>query len=173
MKKLFTYLLAFTAVTSLFSCSDSDEPDEPVPDPTITWPSNPDFNKMDITEGMNVKINVEAPAGIKTFKVAVESEPLNNDLRITEIDLIEPAENVKTIVEELILGEAGSPKDKTSYTLDISNLVPLINGLTTKESDHKFTVRIVDRNDQTAKKTAVFHRVAMPKPDKDGIKTDL
>lgn len=171
MKKLFTYLLAFTAVTSVFSCSESDEPDEPVPGPTITWASNPDFNKVDITDEMDVKIQVDAPAGIKTFKVAVDSDTLNT-MGITEIDLIEPNENIKPFMD-FILGNAGSPKDKPSYTLDISTLVPMINGLTTEESDHKFTVRIVDKNDQTATKTAVFHRVAVPKPDKDGIKTDL
>lgn len=158
MKNLFTYLLAFVAVTTVISCSKSDESEEPVPGPTITWASNPDFNKVDITDEMDVKIKVDAPAGIKTFKVAVESEALKA-MSITELDLIEPGSDIETIVK-MIWGNAGSPKDKTSYTLDISNLVPMINVLTQEESDHTFTVTVEDMNDQKATQTAVFHRVA-------------
>ena len=177
MKKFFTYLLAFAAVTTVISCSKDDGPEEPLPGPTITWESNPDFDKMDITDKMDVKIKVEAPAGIKTFKVSVESEALK-DLGITEIDLIEPDENIKPFMD-LILGNAGSPKNKTEYSLDLSTLVPLINGLTNEESDHTFTVTVGDNNDQTATKTAVFHRVAEEISDQDftetvsGVKFDM
>lgn len=177
MKKFFTYLLAFAAVTTVISCSKSDGPEEPLPDPTISWESNPDFDKMDITDKMDVKIKVEAPAGIKTFKVSVESEALK-DLGITEIDLIEPDENIKPFMD-LILGNAGSPKNKTEYSLDLSTLVPLINGLTNEESDHTFTVTVGDNNDQTATKTAVFHRVAEEISGQDftetvsGVKFDM
>ena len=169
MKKFFTYLLAFAAVATVISCSKSDGPEEPLPGPKITWESNPDFDKMDITDKMDVKIKVEAPAGIKTFKVSVESEALK-DLGITEIDLIEPDENIKPFMD-LILGNAGSPKNKTEYSLDLSTLVPLINGLTNEESDHTFTVTVGDNNDQTATKTAVFHRVAEETSGQDFTET--
>lgn len=170
MKRFFTYLLAFAAVTTVISCSKSDGPEEPLPGPTITWATNPDFKPLDITDKMDVKIKVDAPAGIKTFKVAIESDALK-DLGITEIDLIEPDENIKPFMDQ-ILGNAGSPKDKTSYSLDLSTIVPLINGLTHEESDHKFTVRIVDKNDQTATRTAVFRRIAEHNSDNYALKVN-
>ena len=164
MKKFFTYLLAFAAVTSVISCNDSDETAQPVAAPVITWSSNPNFDKMDITDEMDVKIHIEAPAGIESFKVAVESEALKG-LGITEIDLINPAENIAAFIP-IILGEAGNPKDKTSYTLDLSKLVPMIIPLTvdTEESDHTFTATVGDKIGQTVTKIAVFHKVAEEYP---------
>lgn len=174
MKKISTYLLVLAAAITAVSCNDKNE--DPIVEspaaPTITWESNPDFEKMDITDEMDVKITIDAPAGIKNFKVTVDSKPLNDNLGITEIDLIEPSEDVKKYAD-MIIGEAGSPKDKTTYTLDISKLVPMINALTTEESDHSFTVTVGDKNDKIATKTAVFHRVAMPKPTNDVLKVNM
>lgn len=188
MKKFFTYLLAFVAVTTVISCSKSEDgPDTygPVHEPEITWPSNLNSDRVDITDGLEVKIEVDVPAGIKSFKIAVESKVLN-DSGITEIDLIETAavapqsavangtditESGQITLEDIvkmILGEGGSPKDKTSYTLDLTELVALVNKFATEESDHKFTITIVDKNGQTATKTMVFHWVAEEKPNTDG-----
>ena len=164
MKKIWKISgLCFALIMAMTGCDDENE-NAKLPAPTMTWEANPDFAQMDITDSMNVKITVDAPAGIKTFVVDVESDVLNNMMHITQIDLINPAEDIKTIVESLIWVDGKSPVDQTSYTLDLSALVPLINGLTAEEGLHTFTVTITDNADQSFTQSCVFRRVADTTP---------
>ena len=164
MKKIWKISgLCLALIMAMTGCDDENE-NAKLPAPTMTWEANPDFAQMDITDNMNVKITIDAPAGIKTFVVDVESDVLNNMMHITQIDLINPAEDIKAIVESLIWVDGKSPVDQTSYTLDLSALVPLINGLTAEEGLHKFTVTVTDNADQSFTQSCVFRRVAETTP---------
>ncbi len=164
MKKIWKISgLCLALIMAMTGCDDENE-NAKLPALTMTWEANPDFAQMDITDNMNVKITIDAPTGIKTFVVDVESDVLNNMMHITQIDLVNPAEDIKAIVESLIWVDGKSPVDQTSYTLDLSALVPLINGLTTKEGLHTFTVTITDNADQSFTQSCVFRRVADTTP---------
>ena len=164
MKKIWKISgLCLALIMAMTGCDDENE-NAKLPAPTMTWAANPDFAQQDITDDMDVKITIEAPAGIKTFVVDVESDVLNNTMHITQIDLINPAEDIKTIVESMIWTDGKSPVDQTSYTLDLSALVPLINVLTPEEGLHKFTVTVTDNADQSFTQSCVFRRVAETTP---------
>ncbi len=152
MKKILTVLAAFAAAISVVSCDKgSKTPDSPAPPegPSIVWASNPDFEPMEVSQGMDVKISISAPAGIKSFVVDIKSEMLNS-MGLTSLDFINPgdaSEIVGLIVKE-------SPKDKTELDMDLSTLVPF---LSTAVGEHLFTVIVIDNNDQKAERTCIFH----------------
>lgn len=177
MNRFLTYLLAFVAMTTVVSCSDKDEPvNEPVKEPakepandttpqiqtptiTITWESNPNFEKVDITDDLVAQIRVDADVynAIATLRIVVESEVINNDpWNITEIDLFDWMDNpdYPNIFFGYLVGY------DNSYLLDFSNILKKIYDSTTKDSDHTFTIIVGDENGRTTKKTAVFHRIA-------------
>ena len=166
MKRFLTALMAASAIFALNSCTE----DTPVEDgPSIEWKSNSDFSTVDITETMDVNLTIKAPAGIKSFTVKVDSEPLNNGeglpdgFKLTELDLVNPSEETAFIVT-MILGEGQTVADATELNLDLSTLVPLIAGLTTEDGYHSFTLNIVDNNAKSLEKTCKFHRVGVDTP---------
>ena len=166
MKRFLTALMAASAIFALNSCTE----DTPVEDgPSIEWKSNSDFSTVDITETMDVNLTIKAPAGIKSFTVKVDSEPLNNGegllngFKLSELDLVNPSEETAFIVT-MILGEGQTVADATELNLDLSTLVPLIAGLTTEDGYHSFTLNIVDNNAKSLEKTCRFHRIGEDTP---------
>ena len=168
MKRFLTALMAASAIFALNSCTE-DTPGEELDGPSIEWESNSDFSTVDITETMDVNLTIKAPAGIKSFTVKVDSEPLNNGegllngFKLSELDLVNPSEETAFIVT-MILGEGQTVADATELNLDLSTLVPLIAGLTTEDGYHSFTLNIVDNNAKSLEKTCRFHRIGEDTP---------
>lgn len=133
---------------------DPDDPGEPETQPiTMEWPANPDFSPMKITSDMNVVITIKAPAGIKTFKVTVQSDVLNT--MITELDLVNPSEDLAEIAGMILKGQ--TLLNATEVNLDLSNLVPLIAGLSPEPgSEHTFVLNMSDNNGNSFEKQVVF-----------------
>ncbi len=160
--------MAASAIFALNSCTE-DTPGEELDGPSIEWKSNSDFSTVDITETMDVNLTIKAPAGIKSFTVKVDSEPLNNGegllngFKLSELDLVNPSEETAFIVT-MILGEGQTVADATELNLDLSTLVPLIAGLTTEDGYHSFTLNIVDNNAKSLEKTCRFHRIGEDTP---------
>ncbi len=160
--------MAASAIFALNSCTE-DTPGEELDGPSIEWESNSDFSTVDITETMDVNLTIKAPAGIKSFTVKVDSEPLNNGeglldgFKLTELDLVNPSEETAFIVT-MILGEGQTVADATELNFDLSTLVPLIAGLTTEDGYHSFTLNIVDNNAKSLEKTCRFHRIGEDTP---------
>lgn len=161
-------LMAASAIFAMNSCKE-DTPVEELDGPSIEWESNPDFSTVDITETMDVNLTIKAPAGIKSFTVKVDSEPLNNGegllngFKLSELDLVNPSEETAFIVT-MILGEGQTVADATELNLDLSTLVPLIAALTTEDGYHSFTLNIVDNNAKSLEKTCRFHRIGEDTP---------
>ena len=132
--------------------------------PTAEWVGHSFDEPMELSDNMEVKININAPAGFKEFTVKIESAPLNNGielgpgmtLKLTELDLINPDQTTSAIVS-MILGTQDI-KTATALNLDLSKLVPMILSLNPEnDSDHKFTFNVVDNADQTLSETCTFH----------------
>lgn len=73
-------MMVFAAIFSLVSCGDQTEPDVPpvtYDAPSITWEGHDFDTPMEITEEMNVVIDIDVPAGIKSFVVDIDSDVLN------------------------------------------------------------------------------------------------
>lgn len=136
---------------------DSEEPSDPEPeDPAITmeWVGNNDFAVMPISNVMSVVINIDAPAGIKTFVVDIDSDVLNDTLGLTTLDLINPGD-MASIAELILKGQ--TLLNATSVTLDLSSLVPMIAGFTPEDGSlHTFKLSMSDNDGNTLEKSAVF-----------------
>ena len=119
---------------------------------------------------MFVNLKINAPAGIKSFVVKIDSKPLNNGegllggFKLTELDLVNPAEETAFIVT-MILGEDKTVAGATEISLDLSTLVPFIAGLTDEDSNHSFTLNITDNNGKSVEKICSFHRVGVEAPE--------
>ena len=109
---------------------------------------------LTISNDMSVVINISAPAGIKTFVVAIESDVLNDNLGLTELDLINPGD-MASIAELILKGQ--TLLNATSVTLDLSSLVPLIAGFSPEDGSlHTFKLSMSDNDGNTLEKSAVF-----------------
>lgn len=171
MKRFLTMLMAASAIFAMNSCKE-DTPVEELDGPSIEWKSNSDFKTLEfdaVDDVLDVNLTIKAPAGIKSFTVKVDSEPLNNGeglldgFKLTELDLVNPSEETAFIVT-MILGEGQTVADATELNLDLSTLVPLIAGLTTEDGYHSFTLNIVDNNAKSLEKTCRFHRIGEDTP---------
>lgn len=139
---------------------DTDpEPGEDAP--SLDWPANPDFDVTPLEKEMDVRLTINAPAGISELKVGVESKVLNGIIG-DELDLVNPGEN------EAILSGVGLPvgdevTGRTELPLDLSALVPLIIEVGSPETlpgDHSFTLKVRDAKGQTLEQTLVFRYTA-------------
>lgn len=169
MKRFLTFLaVAASAVLAATSCQDNTTPD--VAGPSISWSSNPDFEPQDITDDMDVRISVAAPAGISSFVVTVDSDVLEGLLQTNTIDFINPSGMTVGVVVSEILGEGVSVQGAKELNLDLSALVPLILNATDEESDHIFRLDVTDANGKSATATCTFHRTAdtPENPDEPG-----
>lgn len=141
-----------------------EDPDQPsVPEvstaPYVEWEANPDFEKMDIVDGMDVELMVYAPAKIKDFIVRV------SDNFLPAIQLIIPG------VEYLDLINHQPTKDalggmlpvgdqllgQTQVAFSLSKLVPLISSVGNQGQDYVFTLEVTDEMGQTLVKDVMFY----------------
>lgn len=122
--------------------------------PTAEWVGHSFDDPMELSAQMDVKININAPAGFKAFTVVVESAPLNN-MGISSIDMVNPGDMAGVV--SMILGDQDITT-ATTLNLDLSSLVPMIMELNPEnDSNHKFTFNVVDNVDQSLTKTCTFH----------------
>lgn len=149
--------------------------------PTFEWVGhtpNADgtYDKEEVKEGMSVKVNLQAAAGIKGFVITIDSQTLawvlgmagaeNIDGNIVTLDLIngttDPAVNM---VNGFILPDPDTKLEGYSelLALDLSELVPMILSLPNNVGDHIFTLTITDNQDRTLEKTLPFY-VPNPQP---------
>lgn len=155
-------MAAACAVFALTSCQEKETPaTEDVAGPEIVWASNPDFETQVITESMDVKISITAPAGISSFVVTVTSDALTPIIGGSTLDFVNPSNDLIGGIVSSIIGEGVSVAGATDLDLDLSNLVPLILTVTQEEGDHVFKLDITDANGKTATATCTFHRAAV------------
>lgn len=136
------------------------EPEQPVSKvPTLEWPANPEFSKMDIEEGMDVELMVYAPEKIKGFIVYVSENFLG------AIQMLVPgAEYLDLIGDEVAKEQLGTMLpvgDKllgqTEVAFSLSKLVPLISAVGNQGEDYVFTLEVTDEKDQVLRKDVEFH----------------
>ena len=153
-------MMVFAAIFSLVSCGDQTEPDVPpvtYDAPSITWEGHDFDTPMEITEEMNVVIDIDVPAGIKSFVVDIDSDVLN-ERGISTIDFVNPADALQETIVALVLGEGQDITTATSLTLELSNLIPMILDLEPEaNTDHIFTITIIYKENRTVEETCTFH----------------
>ena len=155
-----------------------DRPEQPQPEPepetpaiTMTWDANPDFAATELKEDMSTAvIGIAVPAGIKTFKVKVDSPTLNafiSDMtadKTTTMDLI----NDKALIETLAGVASSLPTgdklaNQKNVNFDLSSLLPMILGLDPEaDTNHNFTLEVSDNNGKSLSKTLTFHYTGTP-----------
>lgn len=131
--------------------------------PTITWDGHDDLNApVEIESNMDVKINIDVPAGISSFKVDIDSDVLNSEyINLTSLDFVNPTGATSAYVK-MILGEQDITT-ATRLSLDLSEFIPLIvtigqnTSTLSPDSDHIFTLSIVDKADQSVSQKFTFH----------------
>ena len=136
------------------------EPEQPVSTaPTLEWPANPDFAKMDIEQGMSVELMVYAPEKIKGFIVYV------SDNFLGAIQMLVPgAEYLDLIYDEVAKDQLGTMLPvgdqllgQTEVAFSLSKLVPMIAAVGNQGGDYIFTLEVTDEKDQILRKDVEFH----------------
>lgn len=136
------------------------EPEQPVSTaPTLEWPANPDFAKMDIEQGMSVELMVYAPEKIKGFIVYV-SDNFQGAIQV----LVPGAEYLDLIYDEVAKDQLGTMLPvgdqllgQTEVAFSLSKLVPMIAAVGNQGEDYIFTLEVTDEKDQILRKDVEFH----------------
>ena len=136
------------------------EPEQPVSTPpTLEWPANPDFAKMDIEQGMSVELMVYAPEKIKGFIVYVS----DNFLGAIQV-LVPGAEYLDLIYDEVAKEQLGTMLPvgdqllgQTEVAFSLSKLVPMIAAVGNQGEDYIFTLEVTDEMGQILRKDVEFH----------------
>lgn len=148
-----------------------DEPENPgVDGPELVWEANPTFDVTPLEAEMDVNVVINAPAGIKDLVVTVDSPVLNplisgmNDGSL-DMDLVNPSETLGGVLASVGLPVKDEVAGKTSLPLDLSGLVPMIISVGQDNpeklpGDHKFILKITDRNGKPYVRELVFRYTA-------------
>ena len=137
--------------------------------PTMEWVDhtpNADgsYDKEEIKEGMSVKVNLQATAGIKGFVITIDSPTLAGILgsvyptegSVVTLDMINDPNTAG--ISGMIQGFPETlPNYSEPINLDLSTLVPMILSLPNNVGDHIFTLTITDNQDRTLEKTLPFY----------------
>lgn len=148
----------------------NDDPNgdpQPSTAPTMSWASNPGFDRTPIRSEMDVNITITAPEGIADFVIDVDSSILGgviagmggetNSDGTVKMDLINNASLVTA------LGNLGVPtgdqlKNQTAVDFSLSSLVPMILMYgPASGSEHTFTLKVTDKKAQSLEKAIVFY----------------
>ena len=124
------------------------------PELSVTWETNPTFEPVEITNDMKGKCNIviNAPAGIKAFTVSMLSDYLNNDIGLTELDLLNP-QGLETIFDMLNFPYGEKILNQKTVPFDLTNAVALLEG---KSGQHIFTMNVTDNNNKTINQDITF-----------------
>lgn len=178
MKKIFSLMAAACAVVAFASCekdnggenTDNGEgsgSDTEYAAPTITWEGHDDFT-AELESEMDVKIQITAEAGIKSFIVGVDSdvlEPIISGVNAasTDMDLINGPESLLSLLSGFNIPTGANLTGQKNLTFDLSSLVPNIitignlQGTLKPDSDHIFTLSLTDNADKPLSQKVTFH----------------
>ena len=139
------------------------EPEVPQKDlPTLEWPANPNFDRTQLQEVMNVDLVVKVPGKIKTFVVEV-SENFQSAISMIAshpyLDLINDQvaiTNLKEVAPDLPTAERLFGKTQVDFPL--SGLMPLLNGVGTPGEDYVFTLKVGDEAGNKLEKSLTFYK---------------
>lgn len=139
--------------------------------PTLEWVDNPTFEPQEIKEGMSVKVNLQAAAGIEGFVIKIKSPALSAILGSTfppvdntmTLDMVND-KNTATIKDKI----PGFPDPLAGHTgafqLDLSTLVPQILSLPELGvpegqiyGNHEFSLSMSDALGRPIEKTLIFY----------------
>ena len=162
--------LSMMAIAAMFcvacACSDDDDDEDDssvsYAAPTITWESNSSFATQTMTNDMDIVLDITAEAGIESFLLEIQSTELSTILTgygvSTTIDLVTDATTV-VVINTICSGNIPYGSDvsgKTSLSVDISGLIPLILKVSEGGSTHAFVITVTDAEGQSATKTLTF-----------------
>lgn len=151
---------------------EKPQPEEPeTPAVTMTWEANPDFGVTELQEDMSsAVIGIAAPAGIRSFKVTVDSPTLNSFIvgmtadKTTTMDLINDTklnETLGMVAATLPTGDRLANQKNVNF--DLSSLLPMIIALSPEsDTNHNFTLEVSDNNGKSLSKTLTFHYTGTP-----------
>lgn len=140
---------------------EEDQPAIPTPStaPTIEWPANPDFAKMDIVAGMNVELMVYVPEKIKSFIVRVSENFLPAVQMLVPgadcLDLIGNPVAIEALGTMLPVGDQLLGQTEVKFSL--SQLVPLIATVGNQGEDYVFTLDVIDEKNQQLTQAVTFY----------------
>lgn len=136
--------------------------------PTITLEGGAIDAPIEIGPEMSVAIAVEAPGGVESFLVAIDSPCLTEQVLSglglsAQMDLTAPAD---AAMSEALSG-LGFPvgdavKGATKLSFDLSEFIPMIALICNETSDHRFRLTVADRASQRTTATLTFHLTAVP-----------
>lgn len=149
--------------------------EEPAEEPSIEWAGNDINERVDIVDGMEVDLVVNATAGIKKFIVKIESETLtpaelkNNANLCDVLNLGTPSESFSTEdPDNFIDVEAGLKalgfkvgdeiNNQTSVTLSITSFMGTLKAVSGTDAMklHNFVLTVIDNNDNVTTKTLML-----------------
>lgn len=139
---------------------EEDQPEIELPAaPSLVWEANPDFEKLDIVEGMSVELAVYAPAKIKGFIVRVSDNFLPAIQMLVAgiecLDLINHQPTIEALGTMLPVGDQLYGQTEVQFSL--SKLVPLIATVGNPGEDYIFTLEVTDELDRTLVKDVPFY----------------
>lgn len=140
---------------------------------TLDWPANPTLAKTNIANGMQVVMNVHAPAGIEEFIVTIKSQSQTfmstcsmmtsnpqaaGNIQSVEIDLINDPVAVERMAGIGLTTGDGLYHKTTPIEFNISKLVPMIPSQgPVYGSDYLFNLSVTDVNGVSNDWDLVFH----------------
>lgn len=139
--------------------------------PTIEWLDHDIKQRYRAVEGLDARIRVTAPAGIRSFVVQIVSEKVltpevleSVGLR-SEFDLAQPAD-LQEMLEALGFPTGDAVVDRTEVSFDITQFMGLIPLLGNGDSDFRLTV--VDNEGQPATEAVMVYSSDEEEPAPDG-----
>lgn len=121
---------------------------------SVVWKTNPTFKPVEITSDMTGKCNIviNVPAGIKAFTVTMDSHFLNNEIGISQLDLLNPT-GLESMLDMLDFPYGKDILNKTSVPFDLTQAVALLDG---QQGQHIFTMNVTDNNGESINKAVTF-----------------
>lgn len=131
----------------------------PAAAPTIEWVGYDIDSRYTVKEGLQVKVEVSAPAGIRDFMVEIKGA-LRGDLPsvglVEEFNLVDPdasKEGLSGSLEELGFPTGDNVRNKTAVGFDISDFMLLLG---TFRGENDFCLTVTDNNGRTTSKTVML-----------------
>lgn len=147
----------------LTGCNDDDDNGDKHAAPTLTLKGGDIKAVHEIQPTMSVVVDVTAPAGISDLTVKIESPCLTAEV-LGELGLAQTMNLVNPATAEMAAGlkELEFPvedevKNKTSLSINISQLVPMIAMIYNQDSNHNFVLTVIDADKQKSVETLKFH----------------
>lgn len=139
-------------------------PDDPQPPvsadgPVVEAEGAIDLDKVnDVSADSKVVLNISSDSGITEFIVKIASAVLNEELGITELDLVEPGENRELLFElGLLSEERPTMKGEKDVKFDISSFMELLLMLGS-DINHTFIIEVAD-DSGSVKKELRLHTI--------------